>query len=399
MRMPFSLQRFLRRPLPALCAAAVSFAFAVLLGWLAQYSVSQEQELETAKSTFRIRCTVSNVQGSRTGRLDMPQKYVDCLTGSGEYALSSYISDLELTREFDYERVELPGSGVAYAVNCPECADDLKPEFGGAVFFDLYDREFYQDTDPVCLVSQQMWDSLSAGIFQGEGEKERTVLVKLYDRNDVSRSEIVSLRIVGIHPGAEKTIYLPWSWAEGYMMEQSGTLSCDSASFYLRDNRQLAEVQEVSSHIFRAVDYNAGQAAAGYALVIHDEQYKSVLSVTQQNLTRVRMVIPVLMILSLCAGFLSSFLNAKSQHRTYSLMRTLGIGKAKVFLTAFSEQYIPGIWGSAAGIICCLLLAERTSGTMILLWTAYVLCYLFGCLFAVLRIAVQSPMKLMEEEN
>lgn len=397
--MPFFLQRFLRRPLPALCAAAVSFAFAVLLGWLAQYSVSQEQELERTKSTFRIRCVVANVQGSRTSRLDMPQKYVDCLIGNGEYAPSSYISDLELTREFDYEQVELPGSGVAYAVNRPECADDLKSGLGGAEFFDLYDGDFYQDTDPVCLVSQQVWNMLSAGIVQGEEEKERTIQLKLYDRNDLSKSETVSLRIVGIHPGDEKTIYLPWSWAAGYMMEQSGALFCDSASFYLRDNRQLAEVEELSAHFFRTVDYGAGQTVSGYALIIHDEQYKSVLSVTQQNLTRVHMVIPVLMILSLCIGFLASFLNTRSQHRTYSLMRTLGIGKTKVFLTALSEQYIPGVLGGIAGIICSLLLEAQTAGSTILLWTAYILCYLFGCLFAVLRIAVQSPMKLMKEEK
>lgn len=336
---PFYLRRLRRRPWRPLCVLLLCAAFAALLCRLSEQAAGQERELERVHSSMDVRCTVSDVRGTSTTSLRMSEGIIWRVTDP-EGPLTPHVRDLRMTKEFYYDCAELGvSSGALTGVTDESCAEALDPAFGAEV--EYFSEGFYGSSDLLCLVSEGLYSQL------GGSGSVALALRDPYGELWGDASGEYEFTVAGRYPGGGTEIYIPWPCAAGLMEELSGTLSCDSMTFYARDNRRLGALAEAAASTFCPVDPAGSSTIYSYALTVHDSQYLETVETLEASIRRTQLTIPALLQGALAAGFLSSYLYMRGERRSFALMRTIGMPRARLALAMLSEQLVPQAAGCA----------------------------------------------------
>src|SRR5699024_19370 len=155
----------------------------------------------------------------------------------------------------------------------------------------------------------------------------------------------------GFYLGAGTEIFLSWPCAERLMEDISETLSCDSMTFFARDNRQLSALAEAAASTFCPVDPTGSSTIFMYAMTVHDSQYLETVDALETNIRRTQLLIPALLLGALAAGFLSSYLAMRGERRSFALMRAVGMPRGRLTLAILAEQLLPPAIGCATAIL------------------------------------------------
>lgn len=336
---PFYLRRLRRRPWRPLCVLLLCAAFAALLCRLSEQAAGQERELERVHSSMDVRCTVSDVRGTSTTSLRMSEGIIWRVTDP-EGPLTPHVRDLRMTKEFYYDCAELGvSSGALTGVTDESCAEALDPAFGAEG--EYFSEGFYGSSDLLCLVSEGLYSQL------GGSGSVALALRDPYGELWGDASGEYEFTVAGRYPGGGTEIYIPWPCAAGLMEELSGTLSCDSMTFYARDNRRLGALAEAAASTFCPVDPAGSSTIYSYALTVHDSQYLETVETLEASIRRTQLTIPALLLGALAAGLLSSYLYMRGERRSFALMRTIGMPRARLALAMLSEQLVPQAAGCA----------------------------------------------------
>ncbi len=418
---PFWLTRLTRRPGAVACTVCLSLAYCFLLCYLIGYRERQQREINQVQESFKIECVVSDPAGTRTSGLNMPGGYIDRVTYE-VYPLASHVKELRLSREFLYE---ISGSeerqnltegikepkepDIIKALNSPVGEELLSKEYGGNVrFYDWYGKDadkeeklkdFFEEEMAYCLIPSSMAPGIEKDL-SGEMEENSSEVYQLTLRvkeNEGREMKEITLTVAGEYLFDGTQIYIPWGYAVSLMQEISGYISCDSMRFLVKDNTRLGELAEAAKDVFITVN-PAAVNSEGYALTVYDELYRTTLSALEQDVARTRILIPLLLLLSLGAGMLASFLSAGNEGKVYGLMQSLGTGIGNTFLAALAEQMLPALAGGAAGAISCIVIFGGRGESAADITICYFLCYLFGCSLAVKGILQRGLMQLLKEE-
>lgn len=379
---PFYLRRLRRRPWRPLCALLLCAAFAALLCRLSGQVDEQKSELELVHSGMDVRCTASDVRGTTTTGLRMSAGYIWRATDP-EGPLTPHIWDLQLTKEFYYDCAALGvSSGALTGVTDESCAEALDPAFGADV--DYFSDGFYGSGELLCLVSEGLYARLG-----GSGQITLTVRDPYGELWGDATGEY-EFAVAGCYAGSGTEIYISWPCATGLMEELSGTLSCDSMTFYALDNRRLDALAEAAASTFCPIDPAGGSTIYSYALTVHDSQYLETVETIEANIRRTQLTIPALLLGALAAGFLSSYLYMRGERRNFALMRTIGMPRARLAVAILSEQLVP----QAAG---CALAAAVFDGAL----PAAVLfaCTLLGVCAGAVPVSRQRPAALLSKKE
>ena len=134
-----------------------------------------------------------------------------------------------------------------------------------------------------------------------------------------------------------------------------------------------------------------------FGVIVNDEIYLETLDKLESNISMLKILLPVLLLLCCCIGFFTSFLSTKGRIKEFAVMRCIGLSRRKVFASVFEEfvylSVIGGIIGFAAGFIFEPALQLST----ILKALLVILIYLAGASISVLRICNVNVINLMKE--
>ncbi len=387
---PYLFKRLIRKPWLTLCSLLVSVLLCVLIGYLSQYKGIQQQKLEDARQSYDIICIVTDRRGTKSTKLQMSNQILEFVTGDSE--LSKHITDLRITKQFGYSSPEnglypiIEGYDTTplIGVVSERCADILNPAFGGNVTY-LTDN-FYESDELICLVSE---------VFYSEIGKD-TITVDITDsyvdrrqNPDYGHAEDVTFTIAGYYSGSGFDIYIPFETAMSICNTYSNMTSVDSISFIAADNTKLGEIPEDANKYFGIVDPINGLDGQ-YAINIQDEQFQSVITGLEQNIDRISLLLPIVIMLSLGVGFLVSLLSTRNESRTYALMRTLGINRSKLFLSVLREQLTVAI--TAALISLAIVRSPISIGI-------YLVCYTVGVCVCTVKTVKVSPTTILKEQE
>ena len=387
---PYILKRLWRKPWLSLCALVLTAVLCFLMSWITGYIQQQEQELEQVRTNFQILCVVTNRGGNRSTSLRMTPMELYPLTDETA-PLNAHIEDLRLTKEF-------VGGGSVLGLNKedvlgvtnPRCHGSLDPAMGGQV--ELYLEDFWEREDKVCLISQEACGKLRAMQEDPKAPLEPGTTLRLTVEDPYStEASMVELTVAGTYAGVGKTIFLPFPAARALSVELSGRLTCDSASFVVRDNLRLAELAQAAGENFGPVDPSAGDSGTPrLALTIHDEVYRSTLATLEQNIRRGELTLPILLVLCLACGLLTGFLGTRGEIRAYALMRTLGTTQLKLMASILLEQ------------ILLPLLAVCLVGLTMKAPLQALLCLLFqlaGCVIPTIKAVRTPPTAILRDQE
>ncbi len=386
---PYVWQRLWRRPWLSLCSLILSLVLTLLLGFLTGYQQNQELRLEDTRLNYDILCVVTNRRGIQTDALRMDRDVVNAVLDQSENGMAQFMRDMRITKDYYYTAPDLgifSGAELMITgVNHPGCSEYLDPEQGGEVT--CWQEDFYTQDGDLCLVSRALYDSLleNAQAEDPEADPEQlTIEVNLTDPfvsaaiYDYVGAATLTFRVVGWYEGMSNRIFISFDTAHRLGEEVSGGLcSADSLSFYAADNTKLDEMWPIASHYFGMVDPGASdKAIPKVALTIYDQQYMATIAALEQNIARVRLLLPIVLVLGLGVGFLVSFLATRNENRTYALMRTMGMTQGKLFFSVLREQMVLVL---LAATIALVITGEAKPVGL------YVGCYLVGCCVCLLR--------------
>lgn len=366
----FSFQRLLRRPWLSLLGFIITGTLCMLLCTLANYRNEQKNNLQTIRETYDVKCVVTDLQGTKSDKLTLSQRYTDFILDEEE-GLGRFVGDLFVTKAFN--------GGNVLGVSSERCDELLDPAMGGGYYAEVED--FFESEESICLVPRERYEELRgseitlsltdpAGFWLGKGAGD------------------VTFRVVGWFSGEEKT-FIPYrcAWRIGAWLSEHAT--SDSVAFFLKDNDSAAEVRQAALPLLGPVDPSSEKWGL-YALTVQDEQYRATVSAAEQDIARTELLLPLISLLGFGAGLLLGYLGTRGETRNYALMRTLGITPVKLSVTVLLEQQL-------LPLVACVAVALITGqwGQAALMF----ICGLVGCIIAALKQILIPPTRLLTAQE
>lgn len=235
-------------------------------------------------------------------------------------------------------------------------------------------------------------------------------------------SEEIRLKAVGSfrQAGAGANLYVPlsfwcgsdWIFGEGEMaggdradvelgsaeyMEhyRFSTTNFETCRFTLRSAAQLEEFRGyLAREQFSAVgEVNKNRTT----VLLRDQAFTETADSLNRYIAFGRVLFPVLFGLVCVLGFIVSWLMINGRRMEFAMMRGLGAGRGRVFLSFFLEQGLLCLAGAAAGGI--LLTATGAGAAGWLATAGFLGCYLAGCALSVAAVGRTNLMNLLSERE
>ncbi len=333
-----TLTAMLRRWTSSLLLIAVAAAGALSAMILQNLTIRQENALSSTIENTTISCTVTNAKGTDSGNLQMLSAFVEMLEGKRrlrECYLDDYVKNVRAKAKMSLEKPE--GATLSRILSIDSDPALSQAEGVYVRFFEGWEEEDLRGQEQVCLISSDMFT---------DGE---------YITVAADMGESARLRIIGtVANGPSNEIYCPYfmSWSEGV----SVAFLTDSCSFDIRNNQKLEESKSYIYEWFVRPDLSNQMDGLTFGVLVHDETYQKNIEEIQANLSMLRLLLPVLIIVCGGIGFFASFLATRGRTKEFAVMRCLGMKQCKIFGLVMGELSILAFTGALFGIAGGILL-------------------------------------------
>jgi len=389
----------------------------------------QAAELEDVIDNFPVRIELSHPISRDTEGLDVDRSFIDLFTDEGvPESLAVFLRNVGLLREFviyDPTSVELyleeltewiielvslqgeiPGDfrlppfqplplGQVSAITPPGFEAMFDTLTGVYIeFFYEHDASVFDTSEHVAVVCENILSVLAPD------SPVLTITVWQPDSDDMG-IEIwddyagMELQIVGVIHGAEDIVLVPY-WTASELWESATGLPPFSIlmNALMSDNRLLDEFKVAARTHF--VSAGIVERQRPHALTVFDGMYNDVVRTLRQNISLIDTATPFVFALTVCIGFVASFLLTRRRKPEFAVMRSIGVRKADVFMGALAEQGLLCLIGAAAGCVLFLVIW----GEVLLIHAAvFTVCYVLGSAFSAARAAGTDVLKVLREKE
>ena len=362
-----------------LVAVAATGAFSTMV--LQNLTIRQETALSNTIANSTISCTVTDAKGTDSGNLQMFSAFVEMLEGKrrlrGCY-LDDYVKNVRAKAEMPLEK---PAEASLRRILSIDSDPTLSQVEGASVlFFDDWTEESLRGLEQICLVPSDM--VTEDGFITISADME----------------EPVRLKIIGtVTNGPSNVIYCPYfmPWDEGI----SVAFLTDSCSFDIRNNQNLEESKEYIYEWFVQPNLSNQIDGMTFGVLVHDETYQKNIAEIQANLSMLRLLLPILIVICGCIGFFASFLATRGRTKEFAVMRCIGLRQSKIFGLVMAELTVLAFIGTFLGIASGILLEGEIQTSALMNAALMTGIFLLGSAIAALRITSVNVMKLMKGED
>ena len=256
-------------------------------------------------------------------------------------------------------------------------------------FLDGYDATSLGRQTNLCVVPYSFAES--KGITFGD-------TIRLYNLDKVEKEFIIAdYKVVGMFNKINKNESIYCSFEnfknlDGLLDDNYSDyrVTLKSASFTLNDASNLDDFKQALSdlHISQVGKFDFNRVV----IQIQDKEFLDTVSNLNQTLRYLKFIYGAMFLLAVIIGFLVSYLLTVSRKSELAVMRSVGTGRIRVFLSFFIEQSLMCVLGALIGFLGMLLFTSATllQGLSIL---AFVIIYLSG---SALSIALMMRISVME---
>jgi len=362
-----------------------------------------ETQLKNLKNELPVTATVCDLSGKKTMGLKIPVEFVHKAVKSDEienprYTARMYSMDAAEHKELEYGSPEDPPLTI-------ECINTLlilpKDVREGIVYAAGYDESFLSGDEAVCLMSEE--DMAEKGLKLGDKYEfalYRMTIVSDYIVSGVRYLKGASLKIIGTYSMkssksdevAVPNLVVSPGWSNKCFRSSNINFFYESLTMTVKDptnlNKFKADMEEVG---FTDVDVAVVERKTGESLLVDDEAFIQSATQMKKNLSLMRTFAPLIFVIVVSIGFVSSYLIMQSRRKEFAIMRSLGTGKGKSFVVIMLESVIIQILGGAAGIGIAYLFGPVSLS----LFAAFFSFYLFGTALAIIFLNRFSVMEIL----
>lgn len=345
---------------------------------LSQLTIRQQSALEQMVATTDIRCTVTDANGMNSNDINMFSVFTDMLLGRrpDKGDIADYVCDVKAVSS---DSLVSPKDYILRRILTISSDDALLQPGVSVEFFDGWNEDALKTDKLVCLIPEKI-----AAIC------DDTISIQPYEHDPQE------LKIIGIVHGTDSNIiYCPLDMLFDNVQDMLYII--ESCSFSIRDNSQLDKAKEEIYKIFCEPSLLAKKDGLTFGVIINDEVYLETLNKLESNISMLKILLPVLLLLCCCIGFFTSFLSTKGRIKEFAVMRCIGLSRKKVFASVFEEFIYLSLVGGIIGFASGLILEPVLQLSTILKALLVILIYLAGASLSVLRICNVNVMNLMKE--
>jgi len=434
-----SIKRLIREGRKSLSVPLIAFVLAILVNLLGGIRSWLISEYVDTMENFPIVAVISNLTGDITDGLNIEENIINIFTDPDvPFSLLDFTGELMMKRTLgDVEITGKTESIALHGITSINADSLLSYEYGTEImFFEGFDESAFLSDEPVCIISEDMYNLAVNGklsvsvsvqlpdeIIYHEGvhvegrmdgsdmkyfiivynEEEDTYEREFIDPEDayeVIEGEFVTneleLTVIGIVSGAgSEIVYIPF-WTVSAFAEELTDIPpfAESLSVRLNYNWTLSDFKSTAAMVFSRVRPIHGSRA--FAMMVYDSEFYETIEPLRQNIIVVDVATPFIYALSIAIGFLTSVLLTRRRKAEFAIMRSIGVNKWVIFISALAEQALLSITGVALGI-----------GFVALAWgyvslerpAVFLACYLFGALFAAAGAAGTNVMKVLRDRR
>ncbi len=361
---PYLWRQIRRRPGGVAAAALIGIVVSLLLCVLCKSRADSAKHMEEVYDRIDVTCDVTNLAGTKTDNLSAPEWVLrlfttDVTTVNGaplERSFSSFIEDVRIKGTLnagsayvgDIALTGITGLDVANALRAENMVE--------ITWFDSYDGTVFAGDSPVCLVPEDIFESLPQ-----DNRADRVLTLQIYpdDTGDEQRDVFRDFVIAGTYTGTG-AVYCPWSvW---YELSQTANGFCvlDSIGATFRSNGEIRQFWDMVGSLFFVEPSADGTKTEWisspvykyypYALSINDTTLRQTMSSLSFNQSIMSYLSWAVIVLSTGGGFLTGFLLVRQRKRELALQRVLGVSLLSMFLGVMTEEWL----SAAAGTVLCV---------------------------------------------
>lgn len=374
------MHRHIREALFSILTVAVTVL--LLLG-LYHYRTIQQEKLDNTYDHFEIRCTVTNISGSRKTDLDIASGYLSLFEEGG--TLFPHVNDVFLLRQLSGAKLlSSPDSEASaekaislYMTNDPQASVYL--EDAVIRYEDGYDSESFRNGEAICIVTESL-----SGQIGADGT------VRLY----ASEGETVA-QVVGMYLGEKDTVFVSWQPMAEQLARKDISAAANSMSFTVSDNRRLGEVKQLLRDYFVPASYT-NKSSNMHGLIIDDNLFIDTVVVLERSLALLGVVCWLVYVLSVGISFLIVFLGIRGRKLELAVMRSLGTRSIALYAEVLCENLFIFLLGAAVACLMANLFGMALTANSLGIVGAYMICYLIGVVLAVAQVISGNIMQTLK---
>lgn len=374
------MHRHIREALFSILTVAVTVL--LLLG-LYHYRTIQQEKLDNTYDHFEIRCTVTNISGSRKTDLDIASGYLGLFEEGG--TLFPHVNDVFLLRQLSGAKLlSSPDSEASagkaislYMTNDPQASVYL--EDAVIRYEDGYDSESFRSGEAICIVTESL-----SGQIGADGT------VRLY----ASEGETVA-QVVGMYLGEKDTVFVSWQPMAVQLARKDISAAANSMSFTVSDNRRLGEVKQLLRDYFVPASYT-NKSSNMHGLIIDDNLFIDTVVVLERSLALLGVVCWLIYVLSVGISFLIVFLGIRGRKLELAVMRSLGTRSIALYAEVLCENLFIFLPGAAVACLMANLFGMALTANSLGIVGAYMICYLIGVVLAVAQVISGNIMQTLK---
>jgi len=437
-----SIKRLRREGAKSLSVPLIALVLVTLINLLGGIRAWLDYLYEDTMENFPIVAVVSNTSGDNTDELEIGMRHINLfLDPDVSLSLAKHTGEISLRRTID--DFSIPGYMAEISlIGILGARSDasLNAEYGVVIdFFEGYDESAFHSEDLICVVSEDLYMLVDNGTLSiatdlqlpGEIVPIEGVTVTLRPNGEarytiehvlnpgpyqskwtetlslsddwwytIAPGEIVSLEkkltVIGTVTGAGyNKVYSPF-WAISALAAEAddALVYSELLNVTLKDNSDMSSFKELAGLSFtRTTPFSSGHP---FAITVYDSEFYETLEPLRQNIIVVDIATPFIYILSIAIGFLTSVLLTRRRKAEFAIMRSIGVSKWVVFISALTEQATLSLAGAALGFLFVALAWGYSSLERPAIFLA---CYLLGAVFAAIGAAGTNVMKVLRDRG
>ena len=373
-----------------------------------QNIVSSQRQLNELPDALPVFCKIVNLNGSQESGLEIPETLVNALQESAR------IKDVRLTNvllagEGDFAEEDWKGNLniTVVATNSINAVSGLSEEL--IALEDGIASDFLQTDSHVCIVGEDLlqrrnWsvgDTISLNLYYYMHVDNYQVNIKPLELVDY-KIEGTMGRFNGIAGqfGMVPEILVPFETVRESYHRKGVPFSADSAAFYVENPLELNEFKE-EMHAYGLLSKapNAKYSYQGNALVMRDSSFIAAASKLRQGIDILVGFLPAVLATVILIGYIISTLLTDSRQTEYALMRIQGMGAGMCFLVFFMEQLALALSGGILSSIFYQFIFAGDRRAVAAVNLFFLISYLLGSVFALLRLGKRSTMEVLFRED
>lgn len=331
-------------------AFLVSGALACFLLLFSGSIAVNQAQLDQLSQEFQLRLTFVNASGAQTTGLIIPDDKLQELEKSGLVRRGFY-GALALVQDGSQDDGSFMVNSRWLTQLMASYTDDSPME--GVSYFEGYDSSVFQSSEPVCLMSQEKFESL--GLAPGQ---EYNVTLFTFKDSQMGKTAFYggesAFRVVGtfqdsgdVFTGMDISLVCPYEslrtalGAYNLHVWPSSAYLVVPGPEYLNPLKSLLRELEISPVDSSLYTY----AYKGSAAVINDSLYIDTAEPTQRTLALLNALYPLALLAVALLSLLFSYLLFQSRQEEFALERSMGGGRLRLFLKILVECGLLGLTG------------------------------------------------------